>query len=341
MALALILALQISGLVERQAQSLTSMREPARLKGWKFPQWFTALAVFILLSGVNIFMLSDALRNGPLWYRDYGLGGMQYGAFQIFDIIEDYSREHPGTQVIFSPDWANGTDVVARFFLRDPESIRIGSIRGHLTQKLPLDDTTLFIITPQEYDLVMESEKLTDVQVERIVPYPDGSPGFYFIRLRYAQDVDAIFAAEKAAREKLQESTVTIDGQQVKLRYSYLDSDYQAESMALVFDEDPYTVAKTFEANPFVIEMTFPTPRTLHGFSIIIGTSTVQITLKCYADPDADPIEYRFEGQGTKVQPQLSFNLPQPAQAQVLQVEVRDPTASDQAKVHIWELELR
>jgi hypothetical protein len=111
--------------------------------------------------------------------------------------------------------------------------------------------------------------------------------------------------------------------------------------MALVFDDDPYTVAKTFETNPFIIEMTFPSPRTLNGFAIIIGTSKVQITLKCFAEPDADPIEYRFEGQGTKIQPQLSFDLPQPAQAQVLQVEVLDPTTSDQAKIHIWELDLR
>lgn len=339
--LALILALQISGFLEQQARSFTFRYESERLKLWGFPPSIIALAAFILLSGVNIFMLRDALRNGPLWFRDYGMGGMQYGAFQIFDIIEDYISERPGTHIIFSPDWANGTDVVARFFLRDPESIQIGSIRGHITQKLPLDDNTLFIMTPHEYDLLNESEKLEVVKVERIVPYPDGNPGFYFVRLRYTKEADALFAAEKTAREKLQESTVTIDGQQVKLRFSYLDSDHQAKSMALVFDGDPYTVAKTFEANPFVIEMTFPAPRTLNGFSIIIGTTAVQITLKCYAEPNADPIEYRFEGLGTKVQPQLSFNLPEPTQAQVLQVGVFDPTTSNPAKVHIWELELR
>src|SRR6185503_6379310 len=147
--------------------------------------------------------------------------------------------------------------------------------------------------------------------------------------------------AEKATREVLRESTLTIDGQQVKVRYSYLDSDFQDESMALVFDNDPFTVAKTFETNPFVIEMTFPKPRRLNGFSIIIGTATVQVTLKCYSEAGAEPIVYTFEGQGIQNQPELSFDLPAPTEIRVLRMEVLDPNSHDQAKVHIWELKLR
>jgi len=171
-------------------------------------------------------------------------------------------------------------------------------------------DDTLFIITPQEYDIVKENAKFTDMRVEKIFPYPDGSPGFYFIHLRYVDNIDEVFAAEKAARQAAQESVVTIDGQEVKLRYPHLDSDFQAESMALVFDNDPFTVAKTLESNPFVIQMTFPTPRKVSGFSIIIGSAKVQITLKCFSKPGAQPIVYTFEGQGTRNKPELSFDLP-------------------------------
>ena len=340
-ALAVLLALQVSGIFERLARSLTSTGDSTNPRLWNLPATTLVLSAFLVLSVVNFRMLNDALTNGPLWFRDYGMGGMQYGAFQIFDLLEEYLEEHPNTRVIFSPDWANGTDVVARFFLENPFSIQIGSVRGHVTQKLPLDDNTLFVLTPQDYDLVMNSEKLTDVRVERIIPYPDGSPGFYFVRLRYVDNIDEIFAAETADRQALRESTVTIDGQEVKLRYSFLDSDFQAESMALVFDNDPFTVAKTFEANPFLIEMTFPEPRTLNGFSIIIGSASVQITLRCYSEAGAEPMVYMFDGQGTRNQPELSFDLPEPAQVQVLQLEVLDPRAPAQSKVHIWELKLR
>jgi hypothetical protein len=217
----------------------------------------------------------------------------------------------------------------------------MGSVRGHTVQKLPLDENTLFIMTPYDYDFVLDNEKLTDVTVERIVPSPDGTPGFYFVHLRYVDNIDEIFAAEKAAREALRESAVTINGQAIKLRFSYLDSDFQAESIALVFDNDPFTVTKTFEANPFVIEMTFPSPRIINGFSIIIGEANVQVTLKCQAETGAEPVTYTFEGQGTRNEPELSFDLPAPTQAQVLQVEVLDLRSQGPAKVHIWELKLR
>ncbi|HEY3473031.1 MAG TPA: glycosyltransferase family 39 protein, partial [Anaerolineales bacterium] len=288
LSLAIILALQTSGFLERLAQSLTRDGALAALNLWRLSPSILALFAFVILAAANVRMLNDALVNGPLWFRDYGLGGMQYGGFQIFDIVDEYKREHPETKIIFSPDWANGADVVARFFLDDFSSVQMGSVRGHITQKLPLDENTLFIMTPQEHELVTQSEKLTDINVERIVPYPDGSPGFYFVRLSYVDHIDEIFAQEKAVRTALREAVLNVDGQDVQVRFSYLDSEFQDQSMALVFDNDPFTVAKTFETNPFVIEMTFARPRTLNGFSIIIGSAQVQITMKCYSEAGAE-----------------------------------------------------
>jgi hypothetical protein len=339
--LAILLALQISGVFKPLAQSLIRADALTQPKLWKLSQSIIALSAFIVLAGVNIRMLNDALRNGSLWFRDYGLGGMQYGAFQIFDIIEEYKREHPETKIIFSPTWANGGDVLARFFLDDYFSVQMGSIRGYILQKLPLDQNTVFVMTPEEYDIAKESPRLADIDTRMIVPNPDGTAGFYFVHLRYADNVDDLFAAEKAARQTLRESTLTIDGQEVNVRYSYLDSDFQDQSIALVFDHDPLTLAKTFEANPFVIEMTFPQPRMLNGFSIMIGTARLQIILKCYAEAGTQPIVYKFEGQGRRSQPELSFDLPIPTRVQVLQVEVLDPNPNDQTKVHVWELKLR
>jgi 4-amino-4-deoxy-L-arabinose transferase-like glycosyltransferase len=340
-ALTIILALQVSGVFERLAQSFTDRDTSVKPRLWRLPQSILALSAFLMLAGTNVRMLDDALRNSPLWFRDYGLGGMQYGAFQIFDIIEEYVKEHPEAKIIFSPDWTNGADVVARFMLDDFSAIQMGSVRGYIMQKLPLDEDTVFIMTPQEYDLIRESSKFSDIAVETIVPYPDGNRGFYFVHLRYMDNIDEIFAAEKAVREALRETMMMIDGQEVKVRFSYLDSDFQDQSMALVFDNDPFTVAKTLETNPFIIEMTFPKLRTLNGFSIIIGSANIRITLKCYSRAGTQPTLYTFEGKGTRNQPELSFELPKPIQTQVLRMEVLDPHSSDESKVHIWELKLR
>lgn len=339
--LSLLLALQISGLLEQLARSAAQSEFSAKVR-WSFSQTVLALAAFFILVGSNVSMLNDALRNGPLWFRDYGMGGMQYGAFQIFDIVKQYLREHANTKLIFSPDWANGTDIVARFFLGDPSPIQIASVRGHIVQKLPLDADTLFVITPQEYDAILsETAKIKHVEVEQIIPYPDGNPGFYFVRLTYADNIDEIFAAEKAVRQVLREAVIPMDGQDVMVRFSYLDSSVQAESIALLFDNDPYTLAKTYENNPFFVELAFPEPRALSGISINIGGANARITVKCYPAPDAEPIVYTFEGQGTREQPELRFDFPELTETQILQVEVLDPFAGEPAKIHIWELELR
>jgi hypothetical protein len=343
LSLTVLLALQISGVFTRLAPLLKRDSIPTALPTVSNGrvQTFMALSVFVILASVNGYMLNDSLTKGPLWFQDYGLRGMQYGAFQMFDLLEGHIKEHPETTVIFSPDWANGTDELARFFLEATSAIQVGSVRGHLTKKLPLDDNVLFVMTPEEFDQLATVGKFSEINVVDIVPYPNGEPGFYFVKLRYVDNIDEIFAAEKAVRQVMQEATFTIDDEPVLVKYTYLDTDLQEDAMALVFDGNPYTMAKTFEINPFVIEMTFPTQRTLHEFSIVIGSIKAEITLRGQTTPDAEPVIYTFEGEGSITEPELSFALPQPLDVTVLRLDVRNVAATEEAMIHIWELTLR
>ena len=336
-ALGAILAWYAAGLPSWIARSLKRASFPTLLRRWRIPGAVVSVLVFLILGGVNFHLLNEALTKGRTWNKDYGMGGMQYGAFQIFEVLEQYKREHPETRIVFSPNWANGTDVIARFFLEDPTFIEIGSILGYGVQKFPMDDATMFVMIPEEYAFAVSNSKFEDVRVEQVIPYPDGTPGFIFTRLRYVDDIDEIFAAEKAERQIPRESEVVIDGQQVKIRHTYLESD----TIHLVFDGDPYSLAKTFETNPFMIELTFPTPRPLSGFSIVIGSTEARITLTAYPSPDSPPVVYRFEGEGSLQDPELSFDLPEMIEVQVLRVEMLDPGSPESAQIHIWELTLR
>ncbi len=339
--LAVILALQVSGVFGSIARRIKKSNFVAGLKRWKISQVTAAVTVFLVMAGMNVFMLSDALRNGPTWYREYGMGGLQYGAFQVFEPIKQYIKDHPQTRVLFSPNWANGTDVVARFFLGDPLPVQLHSIQGYVENKLPMDDDTLFIMTKEEYEFAITSDKLSDIQVEQTIPYPDGTPGFYFVRLRYSDKAEALFAAEKAVRSVIQESTIKIAGEDVHVRHTYLEANDQSVGIFQIFDGDPYTYAKTYEANPFHIEMTFPSPRELHGFSIIIGSARVSITVTAFSAPGAEPVTYTFEGQGAIETPELRFDFPEPLTVQVLYVDQLDLNAATPAKNHVWELILR
>ncbi len=114
----------------------------------------------------------------------------------------------------------------------------------------------------------------------------------------------------------------------------------QAEGLQMAFDGDPYTYAKTYEANPFVMEFNFPTPRTINGFSIIIGSARVAITVTGYSSSGAEPVTYTFEGQGAIEQPELTFELPEPLNVQILHVEQLDLNTVPPTKNHVWEFTL-
>jgi len=338
----LLIAVGIStllGWLERPADALRRLGAksfPSWLERWRLPQPLLALGLFVILAIANISMLADALGNGPTWFRDYGMGGMQYGARQVFKAAQEYLQRQPETEIILSPTWANGTDILARYFLGDTLPIQLGSVQGHIDRPLPLDENTLFIATPEEYRLILESEKFNDVALERSLPYPDGSPGFYFVRLRYADAAQAIFAAEAEQRRQLQQAEVQLNGQLVQARHSMLDMG----EIAQAFDGDPFTFVRTLEANPLVIELSFPGVVRLGGLSLIIGSANVEITAQTSLLPDGPAQQFSLAYKGSVDQPEARLDFDRIVELQHLRIEVLDRQQPEPAHIHVWEISL-
>ena len=295
---------------------------------------WTPLAVFALLTLMSLAMLRDALTNGPFWYDDYGMGGLQYGAQQVFRAVERYAAANPGKTIIFSPNWANGTDVVARFFLKDPGIIQMGSIEGHMVSRKPLDENTFFVMTPYELETAAASGKFTDIRVEDVLPCPNQKPCFYFIHLSYVANIDDILAAEAAERRVLKSGTVLINGQSVAVRFSDMDMG----NIQTLFDGDLRTVGRTSEANPFVIVLTFPQPTTFKGMAVTIGSIEARITARFYPTPDEPPLEYVHQAKGDVMKPDISFDFPEAVTAQVVRLEILNPNEEEPAHIHVWEI---
>ncbi len=303
----------------------------------RLPPHALAAGLFVVLSLVNVFMLHDALKNGPTWYEDYTLGGMQYGGKQLFSAVLDYAAMHPEQTVLVSPTWANGTDVVARFFAPDPMPFSMGTIEGHLYQQLPLSDEMIFVMTPQEYDKALDSGKFQEIRVEKTLPYPNGETGFYFVRLRYVDNIAEILQKEAEQRRYLNEVSLSLDGEPVQVRCSLLDI---GESFVL-FDGNPDTVARTLEANPLVVELTFSQPRDIRGLSVIIGSATMRVTVYLYAQPDAPAVQQTQTLSGSVAAPEDSIEFDQTYPAQIVRLEFYDLEQGEPGHVHVWEITLR
>ncbi len=291
----------------------------------------------ILLIAWSFAMLRDALKNGPLWYSDYGLGGMQYGAKQMFQMAQEYLVEHPDTQMIVSPSWANGTDVVARFFLGDPLPVQMGSIEGYFYQHLPMNERMMFVMIPSEYEKVLTSSKFTDINVERTMKYPNGQEGFYFVRLRYADNIDEIMRQESEVRRQLQQAQIIENGMPATVFYSMLDMG----NISDMFDGNRDSVLRTFEANPMVVEVDWETPRTVSGITAIVGSAEVKITVQLKQEKDSQPVQFEQQLKGTFEQPEVGFDFGQAVQARYARIEILDLHQTEPAHVHLWELYFR
>ncbi len=286
----------------------------------------------------NVAMLNDALVNSPTWYNDYHLGGLQYGAKEVFAAIRDYLRRSPDTRILLSPTWANGTDTLQRFFLPDEPRVALRSISTFTFKKVDLSDGILLIMTPYEYQEALANPKFTDIRVEQTLPYPNGENGFYFVRLRYSPQADAIFAAELEARRQLVREEFTLNGQPVSIAHTQFDIGRLRD----LFDNDTFTLARTIEINPFVIEITFPQPRPLSGLTATTTKLDFTLTARIFTDENAEPVEYSQTYRGLPSDPTVQLDFPAPLLlVSKIRIEIRDINAGDEAFVHVRELTLR
>jgi 4-amino-4-deoxy-L-arabinose transferase-like glycosyltransferase len=291
------------------------------------------------LSLASFGMLSDAVTHGPTWYDDYGLYGMQFGARQVFGEVRAALARTPAARVVLSPIWANGTDVLLRYFL--PGESRIILQGGVSLIENPVEDLeeSIYVLTPEEFQAVRESPFFGQILLLKILPYPDGRPGFYFLSLRYAPDAQERFARQLELRRQPVTEDVQVDGEWITVQHSPFDLGDLKE----IFDGDPFTVTRTRESNPAVLALTFRTPRPMSGLSLSV--STMELTLRARVQtvsegegPQTFVWEYSDLPNDPTVEAQF-WETPRLVQSLTLEIENRGGLPLD--KIHIIDLILR
>ncbi len=299
----------------------------------RFSKKTLAAGAFALLSVGSFYMLYDALANGPLWSRSYSLAGMQYGARQIFDEIARYHEQDPDTKIILSPSWANGTDVTARFFFDDPLPFELGSAEGYYSSGLPLDENMLFIMIPEEFEN-LPLNRFSKVKVEKILPYPDGQPGFYFVRLVYVDDIAEIIAREVEERHQLDYAEVLVGGEMAQVAYTKLDMG----EIDLIFDGDPATLVRTWAVNPMHIEINFPQPQEWTQVSFQVGGTATRIQLAIWFEGREEPVMLAREVDERSLPRVVALEIPGGGKVTRVSAEISNINDPPEGHVHVWEV---
>jgi hypothetical protein len=262
---------------------------------------------------------------------------MQWGGETLFDEIKCFIQDHPEKEIHLSPSWANGTDVIARFFLGDPLPIQMGTIEPYTLYQLPLDKDIVLVMTPEEHSWMLTTNKFADVEVLQCLPYPNGKCGFYFVTLRYVDNVAEIFAQEQAERRQPKLAEVELLGQSVSVEYSPLD----IGSIAQIFDGDSKTFIRTFEANPLEITLSFSQPVELRGVSMLIGNAASRLELEVTLPDSQTPLLFTAEINPQQAYRTLGVSFGKTLQVQSLYLRLYDLDQSEPGHVHLWEVNLR
>jgi hypothetical protein len=281
-------------------------------------------------------MLRDSLVNGPRWFRDYGLTGLQYGARQVFGEIRAYLDERPGTNIILSPSWSNGTDVVARFFFEDPMPFEMGSIVGYFNEVKPLDDNTLFIMIPEEF-VKIPASRFTDVRVEKTLPYPDGRPGFYFVRLKYMPNIKDVIDEEETQRRLPQKERISIAARPVDLEYTPLDMGKITD----LFDGSRDTLVRTWAINPMQLAFDFDEPYPMQTIFVHIGGTATTFHLKVWVAGQDTLTEISRDVPESPRPRDVMFDLPARQGVTRLEISIQNTNDPPGGHVHVWEVTLK
>lgn len=279
------------------------------------------------------------IQTAPFWYSNYGLYGMQYGAKQLFDdVIPTLLRQDPETRIMVSSSWANGTDLFREFFLdgADYERVEVRGIDWYQTRAQDLDEDLLFISTAEEFAAAKASGKFEPFEPEQVVPFPDGTPGFYVFRARYSAEAEAIFAAEAEERRRPETEEVMIAGQSVSLTHSRFDMG----GAGYLFDADAFTLVRGLEANPLVFDLGFAVPRPVTALLLTTGTmDRFTVTARAYPIDVDVPVIFAQSFVEAGQDPTVRLDLPiELGPLERLIVELHDELAGEPANIHVRDL---
>lgn len=299
------------------------------------PVLYAALTVGML------WLTADALLRGPTMFTDYGLYGMQYGARQVFGgEVRRLLADDSGRRVFVSPTWANGTDLFLQFFLTPDELSRsdLNGVDWLLSERKPIQPGDVFILSSDEYPRLIDSPKMAAPVVLSTISYPDGTPGFYVVQVRYSQQADALFAAERA--ELLRPRTGDVDwlGQTVTVTYTNIEEG----NLRHVFDGDAYSLVRIIPVGTAEFDIRFSTPVTVQQFALTVGSMAefqVSVTAFGAGGEQLGAVRQIFSDAGDD--PTVTVNLPEAVTTARLTVAVTDLTDPAGARVHVRDIAVR
>jgi len=235
--------------------------------------------------------------------------------------------------------WANNTNSFVPFFIAQGarDRVTLTGVDTFLLRRVPLDPATLFVLTPEDHQAAIDSDKLVVASPDLVIDWPDGRPGFYFTRLRYVDDVDRLFARDEARRQRLEQTETMIDGEAVTVAHNVLDRGQVAD----IFDGDANTLMRGLEANPFLVELEFAGTRSLTSLELTTATMDYRLVVVIMDVEGTELSKTTARYRGLPADPTVTVDFDGATLAALrIRLEITQLDVGEIAHIHVRELRL-
>lgn len=313
----------------------------------KFRPAYSAAGLFAALLLLSLLLLRTALVDGPVWFQDYGLYGMQFGAKEVFqETVLPALNADPNLTIVVSPSWANGTEQFVDFFIpRELQTrVRLGQPIDVINDLNAFKRTEFIATAPEFANLLQDPKFNSGIQILKTINYPNGQPGFYMIMVQPAANITDIMTTQHAANRTPIEDTMDFNGQSTRVRHSPLGSG----SIGNIFDNDPDSLCRVEEANPFYIDLYPVVP--IDTNSVFVKTGSLHnytITIRLYPSGGGQPVEYvqTYQDQPGKdlpPDPEVTMLFDKgPQKSSRVEIEVKDNLSGETSSIHIRTIQFK
>jgi hypothetical protein len=318
--------------------ALVGMEEIRRLLVRWIPNVVLATGLAGGLAAATIRLCAMSFTGSAAWFPEYGLYGMQWGAKQVTDAAREELEKDPNIHIHISSGWANNPETFLDFFFKPPlrSRVQLGELGPYLSSRTAPPNDVLFVMTPSEYERNSHDPKLEVLPPKRVIPFPNGKPGFYFAKVRYSEQADAIFAQEREQRRILKEDRV--DNPKVVVRHSHLDMGNVPD----LFDGDKNTLIRGLEDNPFVLEFVFDPPRRMSQLYVRVGEMEGQIAIEVTTASGGEPLhQTRTVRRGIENTEQTFSFGATPLEVTKIHMEIGEPGKGEPDHLEIREVTFR
>ena len=126
-----------------------------------------------------------------------------------------------------------------------------------------------------------------------------------------------------------------LNGEPLTIGHSHLDMGQVQD----LFDHDTVTLIRGLEANPFVLDIVFPTSKPITGLVMDFGGMDFDLRLYVYGEGESQPIQYEGQYRNQPSEPHVELDFVDgPAQVSRITIEIEQFNPPDEPHIHVREV---